>query len=94
METIGVTQNFVSRFNVRRVLDGMKRFAGGDAFPVLRRQTVELIRQWEEKRPELFSAADLLWAAAAENAMSQAEDGGGEEGRGRGPTARATKTEL
>ena len=68
--TMAVTQNFVSRHNLRRVLDGMTRFAG-DAFPVLRRQTVELIRQWEAKRPELFSDADLQWAAAAEKAMSE-----------------------
>ena len=68
--TMAVTQNFVSRHNLRRVLDGMTRFAG-DAFPVLRRQTVELIRQWEAKRPELFSDADLQWAAAAEKAMSK-----------------------
>ena len=78
--TMAVTQNFVSSHNLRRVLDGMKTFAG-PAFPVLRRQTVELIRQWQDEKPELFTADDLRWATEAERAMVAGE---GEGGVGRG----------
>ena len=65
--TLAVTQNFCNRVNVRRVLDGMKQYASSSlGFNTLRTQTLELIRQHQPSRPELFSAADLDWAAAAE----------------------------
>ena len=62
--TVAVTQNFCSRADLRRVLDGMKHYS--PTFATLRAQTLELIRQNQPGRPELFSAADLDWAAEAQ----------------------------
>ena len=71
--TLAVTQNFCNRANVRRVLDGMKQYAPG--FRTLRTQSLELIRQHQPTRPELFSVADLEWAAQAEQEIERERRG-------------------